>query len=188
MPSSAPPVYRTGLVVECQVATVLVRQGCRVSLLKHGSDTAPALLAWRGKVLLPHWQVRWPDGHRTWLAVKRKTTCGVMRVLGNLRTTGIDRQDERAYLEVERLTAHAVKLVFVHQAEGVVVVGGLHEHRVKPLGAGSPMVWWSLDALPRLCSFADVQAAVPREVRLDAPLFMPPDLPPMQVDLFDGLA
>jgi hypothetical protein len=181
-------VYRTGIVLERKVATVLEQLGCRTSLLKHGSDKAPALLAWRGKVPLPHWQVRWADGGLTWLVVRSKSDCGYMRNLGDLRTTGIDWDQYRNYAEVERLTKKRVVVALVHHKQNSVVTADLHRHRVRGQGGGLPMFWWDFDRLERLCSYRDLENTVPRDQTLDEPLFLPPDLPPMQTDLFDGLA
>ena len=111
-----------------------------------------------------------------------------MEALGGLRTTGVDRPDYKEYAEAERLTAKPVRVVFAHRTQNAVVVAGLREYRVRAQGAGGRMVFWDFDLLPRLCTHREVEEAPAREQRLDDPLFLPPDLPPMQIDLFDGLA
>jgi len=188
MAVSTPPVYRTGIVRECKVAAVLEQIGGRTALLKHGAQRAPALLAWRGKVALPHWQARWVDGRQSWLVVRSKSDCGYQHNLNDLRTTGIDWKQYQAYAEVERLTKRPVVVVLVHQKQNLVVTAGLHQHRVRGQGGGLPMAWWDFDRLPRLCSVRDLDETTPREQRIDEPIFLPPELPPMQTDLFDGLA
>jgi hypothetical protein len=187
MAVTTPPAYRTGIVGECKLASVLIQYGCRTALLQHGAQVAPVLRAWRGGVPLPRWQVRWPDGGLSWIAVRFKSTCGVMRSLAGLRTTGIDWADHKDYAEVERLTGKPVKVVLAHRTQNLVVVAGLHTHRVRAQGAGGGVVFWDFDRLPRLFSCREVEEAPAREHRIDEPLFFPPDLPPQPIDLFDGL-
>ena len=137
-PPKAEPVFRTGIVAECKLATVLGQLGYRTALLKHGSRVAPALQSWRGRVPLPHWQVRWPDGGTDLGGGELQDHLGAMEALGGLRTTGLDRPDYKDLAEAEQLTGRPVRVVFAHRTQNAVVVAGLRERasgRKAPAGA-----------------------------------------------------
>lgn len=183
------PEWRTGVVAEAQVAAQLMRDGALVSQVGHAGDVAPALRGWHRHLTLPDFQVWWPKLRRaTWVEVKCKSTFGVVRVMDNLKTTGIDLSKHTAYETVERVTGHPVLLVFVHPAQDVVLLADLHQHRVPSLGDGALMVFWDVSKLERLCSYEELKQATARPQRIDEPLFVPPAPAPMQLGLFDDEA
>jgi 23S rRNA A2030 N6-methylase RlmJ len=146
---------------------------------------APALHGWGQKLTLPDLQVWWPKTRQTtWVEVKCKSTCGVVRVMNNLQTTGIDLAKYSDYEAVERMTGCAVLLVFLHRAQDAVLLADLHTHRVRALGAGKQMVFWDMARLTRLCSYQELMQTTPRKQGIEEPLFSPPPPAPTQLGLF----
>jgi len=185
--AASPGQYLTGTVLAHRVAAVLERAGCAMRLVRHGPDVPEPLATWARAVRLPDWQARWPaTGRTSWVVVAGKSTCGVMRTLGDLETTGVDWGEFKRLEEVERITGQPVVIAFAHRKQNAVVLADLHHHRVAAQGAGAHLAFWDFSKLSRLCSYDILLATLPRDQRLQAPLFAPPELPARQLGLFDG--
>jgi len=182
--------YKIGTVAELKLATKLRHAGCLVSQVRHGTAVAPLLYGWThaDHIVLPDLQVFWPprvcsvEGH-AWVECKHKSTTGVMQVMDNLKTTGIDLRLWQEYDRLRQATGYPVVLAFIQREQDGVYLADLDNHRVPSVGvARGEMVFWALDSLQRVCSYTDLMATPAASQQLEMPLFYPPptwDQPPL---------
>jgi hypothetical protein len=182
--------YKTGTVAELKLATKLRNAGCLVSQVRHGTAVAPLLYGWTSQdhIVLPDLQVFWParvcpvEGH-AWVECKHKSTAGVMHEMGDLKTTGIDLRLWQEYDRLRQATGYPVVLAFIQQKQDGVFLADLDNHRIPAVGAArGQMVFWALDYLQRVCSYAELMATQAASQQLEMPLFYPPqvwDQPPL---------
>jgi hypothetical protein len=177
--------YLDGLNNEQRLKVVLADLGCTVRRVEHGGDVAYPLRGWHQRQRLPALQCWWNEpGRLTWVAAEWKSTTGVMRVMGNLPTTGIDRARFLQFQAVEQLTGHPVVLVFLQKAQDAVVVTDLRANLLPAVGRGNPMSFYSYGALRRLCRYQELMAVAPPAPAIEDPLFSPPTDGHQQLDLF----
>jgi hypothetical protein len=114
---------------------------------------------------------------------KLKSTCGVMQVMGNLKTTGIDQRLWNDYDRLRQATGYPIVLIFAQREQDGVFLADLDNHRIPAVGAArGQMAYWALDYLPRLCSYSELMATPAASQQMELPLFYPPaiwDQPPL---------
>jgi hypothetical protein len=177
--------YLDGLNNEQRLKVILTGLGCTVRRVEHGGDVAYPLKGWHQRVRLPALQCWWDDpGRLTWLIPEWKATTGVIRVMGNLPTTGIDRARFLHFQEVEQLTGHPVVLAFLQKAQDAVVVTDLRTNLLPAVGRGGQMAFYSYGVLRRVCGYHEFMAVAPPAPAIEEPLFSPPKDGHQQLDLF----
>lgn len=124
-----------------------------------GEDKGPRLLAATGSLVVPDLLVS-RGGFTCWVEVKWKARADFTRVTQRPET-GIDGRLWLHYLEVQRITGIPVYLLFIQDAERVVVAGSVSE--LAPLARTSPRfgrhggLFFGLDDLAHVCSLDDLR-------------------------------
>ena len=177
--------YRDGLNDEQRLKVVLAQRGHTVHRVEHGGDVAYQLRGWWQRLRFPALQCWWDDRKlMSWVVPEWKSTCGVIRVMGNVQTTGIDRARFIHFRKVEQLTGHPVVLVFLQKAQDDVVVTDLRSDLLPAVGRGKPMSFYAYAKLRRLCGYGEFMAVAPPVPVIEKPLFSPPPDGHQQVDFW----
>jgi hypothetical protein len=180
-----PESYRDGLNDEQRLKVILTERGHTVRRVEHGGHVAYELKGWWQRLRLPALQCWWDDSKQmTWVVPEWKSTCGVIRVMGNLQTTGIDRARFIQFQKVEQLTGRPVVLAFLQKAQDAVVLTELRNDLLPGVGRGKPMSYYNYAKLRPLCTYAEFMSTDPPVPVIEKPLFSPPPVGHQQVDFW----
>lgn len=115
---------------------------------------APMLFCGRRRLVIPDLQAWRPNRTLVWFEIKVKEQAVLYRKLNTI-TTGIELRHWQHYHEVSEATNADVWLVFIHEAEGVVVTGEIsdmpisHQYNGNKMGRGG-MIFFDFNKLYRL--------------------------------------